>query len=110
MAQDSPQAKYSEQNVLNNVYDQVLKALAVMNVGWDGVQTQYPIGQTMATKITTVGSVTYIGIAAPGTAQATAKWQCQKIDYSTSGTVVITWAGSGAFNQTATDLTTNTYV
>ena len=62
----------------------------------------------LATKITISGTVTYIGEAVPGTAQATAAWRCQKIDES-SGTV-ITWAdGDSNFDNVATDLTTLTY-
>ena len=61
-----------------------------------------------AVKVTVVGSVTYVGIAAPGTAQSSALWQCKKVD-ETSG-VVITWAdGSSNFNQIATDLTSLNY-
>lgn len=62
----------------------------------------------LATKITVSGSITYIGEAAAGTAQATAAWRCQKIDES-SGTV-ITWAdGNTNFDNVATDLTALTY-
>lgn len=62
----------------------------------------------VATKITVVGSITYIGIAKPGTAQSAAKWQCQKID-ETSGTV-ITWAdGNANYDNVATDLTALSY-
>jgi len=109
MAQDSPKAKYSEQNVLNNVYDTALRVLAVMAYQYDGVNGQAPVADSMATKITTSGSITYIGIAAPGTLQATAKWQCKKIDGSVAGTTVITWADSGNFSQVASDLTILNY-
>ncbi len=64
--------------------------------------------QPYATKITTSGTTTYIGIATPGTAQATATWRCKKIAVSGSDTT-ITWASGGAFNQVSTDLTTLTY-
>lgn len=56
-------------------------------------------------KVTVDGTDTYIGHALPGTAEATAKWRCQKID--TNGTR--TWAGGGQFNQVATDLTALVY-
>lgn len=62
----------------------------------------------LATKITVSGSITYIGEAAAGTAQATAAWRAQKID-ETTGTV-ITWAdGNTNFDNVATDLTALTY-
>lgn len=62
-----------------------------------------------ALKLTVVGAVTYIGIAQPGSAEASAVWQCKKIDTNTG--VVITWAdGDTLFNNVATDLTALTYV
>ena len=61
----------------------------------------------LASKITVVGAVTYIGEASPGTAQASASWRAQKVD-TTTGTV-ITWADSGKFSQVATDLTALAY-
>ena len=60
-----------------------------------------------ATKVTTVGSVTYVGIAPIGSSQASAVWQAKKVD-STTG-VVITYADSGNFSQVATDLTALSY-
>jgi hypothetical protein len=61
-----------------------------------------------ATKITVSGTTTYVGKAAVGSAQASAVWQCQKIDES-SGTV-ITWAdGNAVFDNVATDLSALTY-
>lgn len=108
MAQDSPQAKYSEQYILNNIYEQVLKAIAVVGVGYDGVGSQLPLADSLAVKVTESGTTTYVAVAAPGTAQSTAKWQCKKIDES-SGTV-ITWADSNAnFDNVATDLAALTY-
>ena len=59
----------------------------------------------MAIKITVDGNITYIAYAAPGTAQATAGWQCRKLDTSISNTTVITWAdGDASFDNSATDL------
>jgi hypothetical protein len=63
-----------------------------------------------ATKITTVGSVTYVAIAPIGTGQTEAKWQAKKIDQSVAGTTVVTWAdGNDAFDNIATDLTSLSY-
>jgi len=65
-------------------------------------------GVNYATKITTSGSSTYVGLAVPGASQASAVWQAKKIDEST-GTVV-TWAdGNADFDNVATDLTLLTY-
>jgi hypothetical protein len=54
-------------------------------------------------------NTTYIGLAFPGTAQASAFWQCKKI--LTSGTTTtITWAdGDLNFDNVATDLTALSY-
>lgn len=61
-----------------------------------------------AIKITTSGTVTYIGVANPGTSESSASWQCKKID-STTG-IIITWAdGDTNFDNIATDLTSLTY-
>lgn len=61
-----------------------------------------------AVKITEVGTITYIGLANPGTLQADANWQCMKLDKSSG--LVITYAnGSADFTNVATDLTALTY-
>jgi hypothetical protein len=61
-----------------------------------------------ALKMTTVGSVDYIGEAAVGTAASAALWRAKKVD-STTG-IIITWAdGNANFDNSATDLTTLTY-
>jgi hypothetical protein len=56
-------------------------------------------GATYATRLddTTTANVTYVGKAAVGSATSSAVWQVQKIDQTTG--LVITWAGSAAFNQ-----------
>jgi hypothetical protein len=48
-------------------------------------------------RLATVGDVDYVGEASIGTATSAAAWRIKKID-NTSG-VVITWAGTGVFNQ-----------
>lgn len=55
-------------------------------------------------------SVTYIGKAPIGSATSSAVWQVQKLDQSgTPITSVITWAGTGGFNQIWSDRTSLTY-
>ena len=62
-----------------------------------------------AQKITVDGDDTYVGVAEPGIAQATAKWRCRKINVS-GGTTTITWAdGNTEFDNVATDLTALSY-
>jgi len=60
------------------------------------------------TKITVVGKITYIGIAPPGTDQASALWQCKKID-ETTGTVITFADGNSNYDNVATDLTALSY-
>ncbi len=65
-------------------------------------------GSKFALKMTTVGSVDYVGEAAVGTATSSALWRAKKVD-STTG-ILITWAdGNANFDNVATDLTTLTY-
>lgn len=102
--------RISEQTILEKAYIPETKTIATTSYGFDGVDAQAIPASAMATKITTVGDVTYIGIAKTGTAQSTAKWQCKKIDSSVTNTVTITWAdGDAEFNNVATDLTALTY-
>ncbi len=56
---------------------------------------------------TSTMNVTYVGIAAVGSATSAAAWQIKKID-QTSG-LVITWAGSAAYNQIWNNRTSLTY-
>lgn len=106
---------YSPMQILNDSWDDDTHVLVVEPMVTDGTNLQRQNADALATKITTPlvagqpGPITYIGIAAPGTAQSTAKWQCKKIDSSVTGTTTITWADSGNFSQTATDLTSLTY-
>lgn len=108
MAQNSTQIEFTEQNILNNVYDKVAKTLAIQQRLNDGQNYQTANGENLAIKMTQVGDIVYLGTAAPGTSQASAFWQACKID-SSSGTV-ITWAdGNGEYDNVATDLTALSY-
>lgn len=102
------QTKYSEQNIANTSFDEDFGVQTTETLGYDGISLQRTIADSMALKITVSGTVTYVGIAKPGTAQSTAKWQCKKIDTTTG--VVITWAdGDADFDNSSTDLTILTY-
>ena len=48
-------------------------------------------------RLATVGEVDYVGEAAIGTVTSAASWRIKKVD-STSG-IIITWAGTGVFDQ-----------
>lgn len=98
----------TEQYIQNSSFDADFGTQTFEPLGYDGVSLQRMIANSMALKVTVSGDITYIGIAAPGTAQGTAKWQCKKID--TSSGVVITWAdGDASFDNTSTDLTALSY-
>lgn len=104
-----PGNKHSTQNILNWSFDDDFKTLVTGAVGYDGSTLQRLNADALATKIYTSGDITYIGIAKPGTAEATAAWQCKKINTS-AGTTTITWAdGNASFDNVATDLTALTY-
>lgn len=102
------QAKHSEQNVLNDSFDEEFGVSTVQTLGFDGSSLQRFIADSVALKLTVSGTITYVGIAPPGTSQSSAAWQCKKIDTTTG--VVITWAdGNSSFDNVATDLTALTY-
>jgi len=104
----APQNKYSEQYIQNSSYDADFDMATREIVGYDGVNLQRIVADSLAIKVTVDGSVTYIGIAAPGTTQASAFWQCKKVDESSG--IVVTWAdGDANFDNVATDLTALDY-
>lgn len=101
--------RLSEQTVLEKAFDEDYDTISTTGYGFDGTNAQRLIADNMALKITNDGSITYIGIAAPGTLQSEAKWQCKKLDKSSG--LVITYAdGDANFDNVATDLTALTYV
>jgi len=109
MAITKPLSKpHSLQHIANQSFDEANQVIVHQNLKTDGQSLQRENADNLALKVTVVGSVTYLATAAPGTAQATARWQCQKIDETTG--VVITWAdGDSEFDNVASDLTALTY-
>ena len=98
---------HTEQEILNSSFDESLGVSMVEIINADGSLSSG--GYKGAKKITTSGTTTYIASAAPGTAQATAKWQVKRISVSGADTL-IEWAdGNTNFDNSATDLTTLTY-
>lgn len=73
-------------------------------VGFDGKNLQRKNADALNYKIVTVGNDKFVGIAAPGTAQTTTKWQCRKISDDGAGTITITWANGGSFDQAVTSI------
>lgn len=98
----------SLQEMFNQSFDSDFNQNTYEALGFDGQSLQRRLGDNLAQKVTVVGSVTYVGIASPGTDTSSALWQAKKID-QTTGTV-ITWAdGNANFDNVATDLTSLTY-
>lgn len=98
--------KASEQAIQNSSFDPTYGLLQFEPMGFDGGGFRAPLSDQTATKVTSSGSDTYVGFAAPGTAQSSALWQCIKVD--TNGTV--TYAdGNATFDNVATDLTALSY-
>lgn len=107
---DLPTIDKTEQGILNRSFDEDYQTLVFQALGFNGVGLQRFIADSLAMKITESGSYTYFAFAAPGTAQATNKWQAFRIDESVSGTMAITWAdGNANFDNVATDLTSLSY-
>lgn len=102
------QNKYTEQNMGNTSFDEDFGVNAVETLGFDGQNLQRTNADGLAVKVTESGTTTYVALAAPGTTQATAKWQCKKIDES-SGTVITFADGNSNFDNAASDLTALTY-
>ncbi len=63
------------------------------------------IAEAYSRIIATSGTDTYIAVAPPGSSQSASVWRVCKIDGNGSRS----WASSGAFNQSATDLPALTY-
>lgn len=103
MAQPNTSEKSTALDREENVTRGALSAKRVVNYTYDaGTDTLLPVTSSSPTyKLLlddyTTTNVTYVGKAAIGSATSSAVWQIQKID-ETSG-MVITWGGTGAFDQ-----------
>jgi len=107
MSSNKAQSKYSEQYILNDIYEVLLHAIGVYSVGWNGQQGEVQTANSLALKYVIDGTDVYVGQAAPGTPLASALWQAFKF---TGADGTITWAdGDGLFNNVATDLTALSY-
>lgn len=103
-----PGVTATEQYIQNSSFDPDSKTIVVLPLGFDGVNVVKQPSQALAMKVVQSGDITYMAFAAPGTAEATAKWQVKKID--ASGGVVTTWAdGNSNYDNAATDLAALSY-
>lgn len=110
MINTNTQGEYSSQRIDNLGFDKEFQVPASEGLGYDGQTLQRKNADNMQLKVVTSGSYTYICKSKPGTAEATAKWQCKRVDTSVSGTTKILYAGgSPDFNQTASDPTALSY-
>ena len=96
------------QNIQNSSFDPEFGVSVAEGLGYDGVSLQRNLANALAMKITVAGAVTYLAVAAPGTAQSAASWQALKID-ETSGLVITYADGDSDFDNIATDLTALSY-
>lgn len=101
--------KFSLMHILNHSFYRLRNILTVAVAGETGQGMGLNNAENMAMKVTVSGEYTYIGVAAPGTDQASALWQCKRI-HESGGTTTITWSdGDTKFDNVATDLTALTY-
>lgn len=98
---------YSLQHIANQSFDQSTQISMVESVGYDGQNMQRVQADALAVKFITSGNDVYVGLAAPGTALATAKWQAFK--YTDADGTVSYADGDSNYDNIATDLTTLTY-
>ena len=89
-------------DIVNKSFDGEFDISLTEPVGYDGASMQRTLADSLNHIVSTVGTATYVCLAAPGTAADTAKWQVFKID--TSSGVVVTYAdGDSNFDNIATD-------
>lgn len=116
MAQTNPQiqTKFTPQNVLNNVYDDINKALAVISFGWNGGQVQANNADSLSLELEYDGSGNpiYIGLAAPGTTTSSDLWQIRHLTFDGNGNVtsILFANGSPLFDQAWDDRASLAYV
>jgi hypothetical protein len=101
----------SEQRVLNKALDSDFDALVVSSGMYDGVDLQRAVDTKLLNQVIVEdGNIVYVCVARAGTQRSEAKWQCKKIDQSTTNTTLITWSdGNTKFDNVSSDPTTLTY-
>lgn len=107
---NAPRIKDSEQNVLNDSFDETYGTLVVQQVAYDGSALLRNTSEQTATRIddTTTANTTYIGKAPIGSATSSAVWQISKLD--TSSGLIKTWAdGDASFNNVWDDRVSLSY-
>jgi len=88
--------KYSQQEILNQSFDEDYGLLVVEGSGFDGQNAQRQNASNLATRLAydVSGNPIYVGIAAPGSLTSEAKWQVRKLTFDLNGNVtVIEYAG-----------------
>ena len=91
-------AKSGLVNASRNVQVDVLSSTLPSSASTETTLQTISFGGTkFALRLTTVGSIDYLGEAAIGTLSSAASWRIKRID-NTSG-IIIMWAGTGLFNQ-----------
>lgn len=96
----------TEQDVLNAAFDDEFQVLKVRPYGSDGQYLQSAMADNLQIKAVEDGGYTYFCFSAPGTTEATAKWQCFRLD----GTANLLYAdGNASYTHPATDPTALSY-
>ena len=112
--------KYTEQHIANMSYDERMALASRLLMGYDDTpgaegtrrvavnpNSQLEVSAPdLAVKVTNVGSITYIGFALPGSAEATAIWQAIKYE---NGRLYYA-DGNANYDNVATDLTSLNYL
>lgn len=96
----------TEQDVLNAAFDDEFQIIKTSNYGTDGQNLQRSLADNLQIKSVYSGGYTYFCFAAPGTAEATAKWRCFRLDDSIN---LMFADGNANFDNAATDPTSLTY-
>jgi len=90
----------------NTSWDEVFETYVTQVMGYDGQNLQRPNADNLQIKSVNSGGYTYFCFAAPGTAEATAKWRIFRLD----GDANLMYAdGDANYDNAATDPTALSY-
>ena len=94
------------QYIQNSSFDPEFGVLVVENMGYDGANIQRLNAQNLQIKSVDSGGYKYFCFAAPGTTEATAKWQCFRLDDNAN---LLYADGNASYDNVATDPTALSY-
>ena len=94
------------QYIQNSSFNPVTGLLQVEIMGWDGQGSGVISADKLQIKSVSSGGYNYFCFARPGTAEATAKWQCFRLDDNAN---LMYADGNSSFDNAATSPETLTY-